>query len=163
MSFHARKKPQIINSLVTRLKHSSYQDSALGHLRRPLARSCIVPPRATSITPLNANPEPPSRESEAYPGGRAVRSAIVPVWGSASLNRCAASNPQPPLAELIGGKRALYLHCEACGYSAWMDLNALAETHGGTTLVARMIRRAVCTRCRARAREVVAACPSARS
>ena len=42
------------------------------------------------------------------------------------------------IADLMKG-RALYLHCEACGYSAGMDLKALA-----------------------RAPEVVAVCPSDR-
>jgi hypothetical protein len=71
--------------------------------------------------------------------------------------------PTATLAELIGSKRALYLHCEACGYSARMDLKALAEKHGETMLLARTVRRAVCTRCKARAPEVVAVCPSDRS
>jgi hypothetical protein len=73
-----------------------------------------------------------------------------------SIGAYGASEPQ-----LIEGDRALYLRCEACGYSARMDLQALAEIHGGTMLVARIIRRAVCPRCKARAPEVVAVCPSA--
>jgi hypothetical protein len=71
--------------------------------------------------------------------------------------------PIGTLADLIRGTRALYLHCEACGYSARMDLKALAGVHGETMLIARTVRRAVCTRCRARSPDVVAVCPSGRS
>jgi hypothetical protein len=70
--------------------------------------------------------------------------------------------PIGTLADLVESGQGLYLHCEACGYSARMDLKALARTHGETMLIARIGRRAVCTRCKARAPDVVAVCPSAR-
>ena len=54
-------------------------------------------------------------------------------------------------AGLMESGQALYLHCKACGYSARMDLKALARTHCETMLIARIVRRAVCTHCRARA------------
>ena len=58
--------------------------------------------------------------------------------------------------------QALYLHCEACGHRAEMDLSALAMANGDGTPLVSIVRRAVCTRCGARAPKVVPICASAR-
>src|SRR5260370_41533323 len=52
--------------------------------------------------------------------------------------------PIGTLADLLRVNQALYLHCEACGYSARMDLKALARALGETMLLASTGRRAVC-------------------
>jgi hypothetical protein len=70
--------------------------------------------------------------------------------------------PIGTLADPLRANQALYLHCEACGYSARMELKALARALGETMLLARIVRGAVSTICGARAPEVVAVCPSAR-
>jgi hypothetical protein len=72
--------------------------------------------------------------------------------------------PIGTLADPLRANQALYLHCEACRYSARMELElkALARALGETMLLARIVRRAVCIICGARAPEVVAVCPSAR-
>ena len=69
--------------------------------------------------------------------------------------------PTATLADLIGGTRALYLHCEACGHRAEMDLLALAVAGGKATPFVSITRRAVCSACGTRAPKFVAIRPSA--